>query len=563
MPVDPFSFDPPTSLLGRTVGYSVRPLLSRLLGLTALRTVYRQLRAGADETFAERVLDALSIDLDVAGCGLDGIPEKGPLIVAANHPRGALDGLVLTAAIRRVRPDARLLANYLLARIPEMRAACFFVDPFAGPAAEARSLAGLRAAHVWLKRGGALIMFPAGEVANERDSAGAPIERAWSNSFGRLASATGASVVPVFLEGANSNAFYAAGTLHARLRTALLPRELLKTRGARVRIHVGRSFSAGGDAADVTRRGQAASIDAVATSTSADEVRQLGSDVRLLQSGRFDVFCTEASTIPATLQEIGRLRADTYRAAGEGTGARVDLDQFDRHYLHLFVWDREAATVVGAYRVGRSDQILDQRGLNGLYTRTLFTYERDLIDAMGPALELGRSFVRAEYQRHHQPLLLLWRGIGEFIGRHPQYRTLFGPVSISAAYAGPSQELLTGFLRQHHFDAARAAMVASLRPCAPPASSADVPSAVNEVDRLLSALEADGKGMPVLLRHYLQLGARALAFSIDPAFGNVIDALMTVDLEEVRPALLRRYLGDEAARRYVEMRGRPRLSPAA
>ena len=96
------------------------------------------------------------------------IPSRGPLVIASNHPHGALDGLALASVLRAVRPDIRILTNHLLSRIPELADVCFFVDPFGGPAAGARSRAGLRAAHLWLRNGGALIVFPAGEVAHQR-----------------------------------------------------------------------------------------------------------------------------------------------------------------------------------------------------------------------------------------------------------------------------------------------------------------------------------------------------------------------------------------------------------
>jgi putative hemolysin len=552
MPVDPFSFDPPPSLLGRATARVARFLLSRPLGLEALRTAYAALPGGPEETFAQRVLDALSIDVAVEARELAGIPANGPVIVAANHPRGALDGLVLASLLRRVRPDIRLLANHLLERIPELRASCFFVDPFDGEAARMRSRPGLRSAHLWLRRGGAIVMFPSGEVAHRRDARGVPMDSAWRPGLDRLASATGAAIVPVFLDGANSRCFYAAGRIHPILRTALLPRELLAARRSPVRVRIGAAIAAAdaGESTPAARARQDVERMARRTSTPntaiAKEIAQLTPDLRLLTAGRFEVFCAPASCMPATLAEIGRLRAVSYRAAGEGTGADVDLDAFDHDYLHPFAWDRHEQRVVGAYRIGCTDALVRARGVEGLYTRTLFRYGPDLIEAMPPALELGRSFVRPEYQRDYQPLLLLWRGIGSFLVRHPHYRMLFGPVSISAAYSSASRTALTMFLERHHLDLRLARMVTPVHPLVASPAPCATPATVSDAHRLVASLEPDGKGMPVLLRHYLKLNARALGFSVDPGFGHVIDALMAVDLRTVSPAMLRRYLGESA-----------------
>jgi putative hemolysin len=500
-------------------------------------------------TFESRALGSLDVSFD-AVCPWGAIPQCGPLIVAANHPTGALDGLVVTELVRQTRPDVRVLANHLLARIPELHQSCFFVDPFGGAAAAARSRAGLRSAHLWLREGGALILFPSGEVA-------AGSEAQWHESLGRLALATRAVVLPVFLEGRNSSLFHAAGRIHPLLRTALLGRELLNKRGAKIRLFVGRPLSASDvnaaqtpaavtalvrDAVDQLRI--AAPIDAALL---AREVDGLPDEMRLLSSGQLTVCCAPSSLLPNVLQEIGRLREVTFRAVGEGTGRSRDLDRFDRHYEHLFVWNRATREIVGAYRVGRTDRILSSHGFEGLYTTTLFRYDEQLLQRIGPALELGRAFVRAEYQRSYTALLLLWKGIGRLLAAEPQYRVLFGPVSISSRYQDMSQRLLRAFLAQNHLDARLGGLVEPVNPPpalpAPPRGAAALAD-VGELDTLIKRLE--GRGVPVLLRQYLRLNATLLGFNVDPAFGDALDALMMVDVRRMPAELRGRYLGHVA-----------------
>ena len=197
------------------------------------------------------------------------------------------------------------------------------------------------------------------------------------------------------------------------------------------------------------------------------DIERLPADACLVESGTFQVFYALASQIPSALREIGRLREETYRAVGEGTGGTLDLDAFDDRYLHLFSWDRSRRQIVGAYRIGRTDQITARHGVNGLYTRTLFRYDQRLIARLSPALELGRSFVRTEYQKNYNALLLLWKGIGRFIVRHPEYRVLFGTVSISARYADSSHDLLKAFLLQNHLDRDLAELVEAVNPHRP------------------------------------------------------------------------------------------------
>ncbi len=267
------------------------------------------------------------------------------------------------------------------------------------------------------------------------------------------------------------------------------------------------------------------------------------------------MFCSEAGAIPHLLDEIGRLRELTFRATGEGTGRARDLDSFDEHYEHLFIWNRKREEVVGAYRLGRIDEIRKRAGRRGLYTAGLFQYRDPFFRLLGPALELGRSFVRPEAQRSFTPLLLLWKGIGEYVARYPRYLRLLGPVSISNDYRDLSRQLLVEFLRSHCLDPLFSHLV---RPSNPVPRGRMVQTLAAEVSMLghidaLAALvediEPDRKGVPVLLRQYLRLGGRMLAFNVDPAFNHSIDCLLMVDLRHTDPRVLRKYLPPQAVAR--------------
>jgi putative hemolysin len=522
-------------------------------------------------------LKALDIEPRISDLELDVIPLRGPLLVASNHPHGALDGLLLAAMVRRKRSDVRVLTNQLLSRIPDLSDLCFFVDPFGGPTASARSHAGLRAAHVWLRSGGALVVFPSGEVAHRRGPSGSRIESPWRSTVGRLAVTTGAQVLPAFIDGANTRWFYAAGFVHPALRTALLARELLNKRGAAVTVRLGVPLSArdlvgaAGDATAATasiRRSvedlepttapaanttplPPAVSDVNCASTIAAEIERLPAEFCLVESGAFKVFLAEPWQIPAALRDIGRLRELTYRAIGEGTGRQLDLDPFDQRYLHLFSWDQQRKRIVGAYRLGRTDRIMAAEGVHGLYTRTLFRYDERLIARLSPALELGRAFVRTEYQKNYSALLLLWKGIGRFVASQPQYRVLFGPVSVSRRYSDSSHHLLMAFLRQNHLSDGADLVEAITPPVVNPAPALAVPRSVEEADRLVTEAERDGKGVPILLRQYLKLNAKLLGFNVDPQFGDALDALMMVDLTSVDTAILHRYLGRHATAHFL------------
>ena len=74
---------------------------------------------------------------------------------------------------------------------------------------------------------------------------------------------------------------------------------------------------------------------------------------------------------------------------------------------------------------------------------------------------------------------------------------------------------------------------------------------VDDISNVVAEIETDNKGVPVLLRHYLRLGARLLSFNVDPSFGNCLDGLIVVDLRMSDEKLLKRCMGDEGYKSFV------------
>jgi putative hemolysin len=256
------------------------------------------------------------------------------------------------------------------------------------------------------------------------------------------------------------------------------------------------------------------------------------------------------------MQEIGRLREITFRETGEGTGRERDIDLYDAYYLHLFIWDRKSQQLVGAYRLGMADKIAAKYGKKGLYTHSLFKYRHSLLQRLNPAIELGRSFVRKEYQRSFSPLLLLWKGIGAYVSRNPQYRMLFGPVSISGEYQTLSQQMMVSFLESNRYLPGLAREIKPRRPFRPIRDTwiRDEISSLREIDlvsELISQVEPDNKGVPILLKQYLKMGGRILGFNLDPEFNNTLDGLIMVDLLQSPEKLLQRYMGVDGARQFL------------
>ncbi len=576
----------------------MRGSLERFLQLDQLDRFYRAATASAGrEDFLEAAMTAVGVHAELAEDDRRRIPAQGPAMVVANHPLGGVDALVLLVLFRRIRPDVKLLSNYLLQRIPEMQQYAIFVDPYGGPDAARTNLRPMKECVRWLRDGHVLIVFPSGDVSRLMLREAQVTDPPWNATVATMIRMARCPVLPVFVEGRNSAWFQALGLLHPRVRTAMLPREFVRKRGHTIGVRVGSliPFARLEPMADddlvaylrlrtyvlrgrgEPRGGAAPPPTPVAPplhpETIAQDVLLLPPDACLLEAGPLAVYCAPADRIPNLLHEIGRLREITFRDAGEGTGRDIDLDHFDTHYLHLFLWNRSTHELVGAYRMGPTDQILPRFGKKGLYTSTLFRYSRRLLDRMGPALELGRSFVRPEYQRTYSPLLLLWKGIGRFILREPRYRHLFGPVSINNEYNSLSRQMMVQFLRANRLDTRWARHV---RPRHPPRGlplrqrwNPDLFRRVvrdtDDIAELIADIERDQKGIPVLLKQYLKLGGRLLGFNVDPNFSDVLDGLIWVDLLEIDPKILVRFLGEAEAARFLAVHGRrrPEAPPSA
>jgi putative hemolysin len=570
--------------------------LDGVSGLAGCERVYRGTQAILEREpgrgFAEAALEVLEITTRVSRSDLERVPVKGPLVVAANHPFGGVEGLVLAAMVKRVRGDVKLLVNEMLGVLPEFRPELIGVDVFGGEGARRRNSEAMREALKHLQGGGCVIVFPAGEVSHFRLRDMNVTDPDWQRGVGLLVRRSGAAVLPVYVPGGNGVVFNAAGFVHPRLRTLLLPKSLLWRRGTTMEVRVGAVVSAKrlgelsgaeGDDAQMMRylrrrvymlrhRGEVAAAavgesvagEAIIGETpAADLERDIGGlpeEALLVGNGDYRAYLARPRQIPHVLREIGRLREVTFRAVGEGTGKSFDLDDYDQHYLHLFVWHAKDRRLVGAYRLGRADLILRAKGRKGLYTSTLFKFSPRVLEKLADGgVEMGRSFVRAEYQRSHQPLLMLWKGIGTFVSREKRYHTLFGPVSISASYATVSRELMVRFLSMSGLRSDDAADVRARSPFKrrnyEGVDEAAVRSLVRDHDdmsELIADVEPDAKGIPVLLAQYLRLGARVLSFNVDHEFGGCLDALVTVDLRKTDRKLLKRYLGEEGMAEFLK-----------
>jgi putative hemolysin len=575
---------PSSGLASQRLFSGVKHLIEKCLALNFVNRKYLEAAASLENvTFFDRVLEILEVKYDLDAGDLMHIPDKGAVVVVANHPFGALEGLIMASILFRKRIDFKIIANYLLGLIPEIREQLLLVDPFAGgPKIIRNNGTALRSAYKWLGHGNVLGVFPAGEVSHLRVPEMTVSDPQWNASIARIIRKTQAIVVPMYFKGCNGPLFQLAGILHPRMRTLLLPHAFARRSGSSVEVKIGQPISPErlkcfpSDQKIITylrhrtyllsRRRSINENDCQASNDSPLkpplskvhpdqlilEQKSLTAEQKIIENEDFCVYLAEARHIPKLLHEIGRLREIAFRQAGEGTGRDIDLDIFDAHYLHLFLWDRHRHRIAGAYRMGRADVILDTIGIKGLYTSTLFRYRAGFCENILPALELGRSFLCRDYQKSYAPLLLLWKGIGKFVIKNPQYRILFGPVSIDNHYQDVSRRLIVRFFENNNHLHELSSLVRPRNPFSNRKlfrfgeSILNLYSAsIEELSEIVSEIDTHKTGVPVLLRQYLKLGGKMLGFNLDPGFSNVLDCLVMVDLLRAEPRMLNRYLGRE------------------
>lgn len=572
------------------------PLAEKFVPLGRVRDLYRRVQRSAKGFSLENLLAEMQVELRVDPADALRIPASGPVVVVANHPFGMMDGAVLAVLLARVRPDVKVMTNYLLRDVPELAQHCIFVDPFQNDSSGGRrnidvNRRALREALAWLQGGGMLGVFPAGEVSHLQLHQGQISDPAWNETAARLIQQTDATALPLYFCGRNSVSFHLFGMIHPKLRTAFLLQEFLHQKGRTIDVRVGSEiasdFIAGiADHREATeylrwrtyllaQRSQptklwpitasfkmpAKVVEPISPAGPKDlltkELASLPSDRCLAENGDLAVYLAKASEIAHVLQEIGRLREITFRGVDEGTGKSRDLDRFDSYYWHLLLWNKTKQELVGAYRAGNTAEIIRDHGVNGLYTSTLFRYDARLFERLGPAVELGRSFVRLEYQRQYAPLLLLWKGIARLIATHTDAAVLFGAVSISNDYNKVSREMIYRFFEARMREDDLAEMIAPRRPFRPlrlrPWDCRAMNRAMRDLDDLsqpIADVETDRKGLPILLRQYAKIGGRLLGFNVDRKFSNVLDGLVVVDLRKTDSSVLERYLGREAAAQF-------------
>ena len=554
----------------RIGGASAAKVLMTVLRINKINKLYNDLSHLKGMEFIDALIDRLQLEFEVSEEELAKIPKDGAFITVSNHPFGGIDGMLLIKILYKIRPDIRVLSNFVLNKIEPVSEYMFPVNPFERRKEAASSLAGIKLALEQLQEGRVLGIFPAGEVSSYNEDNYGISDREWQYPAMKMIKKARVPVVPVYFQGSNSRLFHILGLIHPSLRTVRLPAEVFNKKHKKIRIRIGNPVSvkeqdtftdistfgrylraktyALGSVLEVKKffrprinRGSRVEpiAEPVAPGLICDEIAKIREDYSLFSSDQYDVFCTPSIEIPQIMNELGRLREITFRDVGEGTNHSMDIDEYDLYYNQLFVWDNQNKLIVGAYRVGKGKEILNRYGVKGFYLHSLFRMNRRFHPTLKQSLELGRSFIIKEYQRRPLPLFLLWKGILYFLLKHSEYRYLIGPVSISNNFSQFSRGLIMKYIREHHFDKKLSRYVRPRTRYNVPGFNIDeeviLESAadLNKFDRFIKEVEPNDYTIPILLKRYLKLNGKIIGFNLDPKFNDALDGLLVLDLYDV------------------------------
>ena len=556
-------------------GESAAKFLMLLLRFRRMNKIYSENshRSGID--FIDAMIDQLEIRYEINRDELAKIPREGPFITISNHPFGGIDGLLLIKLIAEIRPDYKVLPNFLLRSMDPVKDHIFDQNPFENQKVAGRNLTGLKGIFRHLEDGKPLGVFPAGDVSRFDQDVQAVTDQKWQYSGLRMIKRAGVPIVPIYFQGTNSRLFHILGRILPKLQKVKLPSELFNKHKRIIKVRIGYPISVKEQTGftDISRYGRFLRtktyalgtslevrkffsvsrrqlkkaepiIDPVPVRTIENEIEGILGPYSLFKIQNYHVICVPSIKIPNIMNEIGRLREITFRDVGEGTNQQMDIDEYDLYYNQLFVWDEENRRIVGAYRVGLGKEILNIYGIKGFYVRSLFRMNRKLYPILKQSLELGRSFIIPEYQKRPIPLFLLWKGILYFLIKNPEYRYLVGPVSISNRFSNFSKGLIIKFIKEYHYDNNLARYVRPRKGFTVPDHNIDTDILIeestdlNKFDNIIKDIETAQQNMPVLLKKYLKQNGRIVGFNIDPKFNNSLDGLLILDLFDVPPATI-------------------------
>jgi putative hemolysin len=558
--------------------------LNKFIKFKKVKEIYKEHSYKAGLEFIDAIFDELNLKAEIDDKELAKIPDKGPFIIVSNFPLGGLEALALAKTITQKRKDFRIVATARFHEMGPLEEITFPINQ-SGKKTNEPCISCAKKILSYIKDGGSVAFFPAIGPASYSKSSGFVIDNQWNTKLTKIIKIAKVPVIPVFFNDSFRKLYHLLGNLHPVLQSFLIQKEMLKKKDTTINYRIGRPIKVTEQEgfSDIWRytRFLRARVYALGASTPVDvnkffkykkkfklpkaepiidpvdpaivekEINQAKENYLLHKNGDFEIIAAPYEIFPNVLTEIGRLREITFREVGEGTNKSLDIDEYDLYYLHLVIWDSANKKIVGAYRMGLGDEIIDRFSIKGFYVSTLFKIKKGLIPFLRESVEMGRSFIVKEYQRKPLSLFLLWKGIFYFLLKNPQYRYLIGPVSISEKFTELSKNLIVSFFEMYYFNKEMAKFVKPRKKYKVEVEEFDknillesIGNNISKLDNYIKEIEPDSGRMPVLFKKYFGLGGQIIAFNVDPKFNNCLDGLIVVDIFDAPIDIIKSFAKD-------------------
>jgi len=461
------------------------------------------------------------------------LQSPGAKILVSNHPYGSVDAMVIMeAADQSVAGEWKMVVNKILRNADRLNESIIIVDPFAKGAEKRSNLKSLKQMQLLLKAGGTLVLFPAGRVSGWSDSMQAVCDLDWTDHPLVMALKYDAKLIFAHITGQNSNKFLKIPPKNITKRSIRLAKEVDIQQNRNITINHSISMTPK----------QLAKIESYSNKS------EILKALSYIEQSDFSSFIIQGKDNPEIMQEIGRLREQTFQAIGAGSGNTVDLSPEDQYYHHIIVTDRTNGAIIGAYRVGFTQDIIKEQGIDGVYLNHIFNFDDSFFNKLSDSMELSRSFIIPSYQKSPQVLDLLWKSLGK-VASQRKINNLFGSVTISADYTPLSQSIIVDTLdRYHSAETDLRDSVSNSSPFTPTTTyhsmlaDAFAPHGLNRLNAIIEDIESDYRPIPPLIRYYGSLGAKFLSFKVEPTFNDAIYCLLLLDLSAMPNRYKKRFL---------------------
>lgn len=535
--------------------FGIQQKLKRIPGIRKNR-ILEELKNSKIDSFFQKYREEFNINHVISEKSMSHIPVKGASIVLANNATGIADGVLILETTLLIRSDVKIIKHDL---IPSPKCLDDHIIVISEQQERSKNIINLKNALNWVQEGHCLILFnntPDNALKYLHKNTTHPF---WNNTIKRFISNSKAPILPWAINAKNGPIKTGLSALGIGVNYKLINKEAVRKRYRPIYSKVGKSFKINEDVKIqdlemkirlMSYRNQFKSlnikpsiskpqnltpiIEPILKKQLQKEVDELGTPIAI--KNEFNLYCFKGETCPNILKEIGRLREITFRAVHEGSGNDIDLDEHDKVFEHLFIWDSLKLEIVGAYRLGFGPDLKNVVGYKSIlfefYKQNTITQE--LVDI---SLLMGRAFVTKEYQAKPFPLFMLWEGIRTLVKQRNDVKYILGQTSLPSSFHKYSKQLIVSYLVKHHsnlelsrhlkpYHKYRFIPNPIIQKWVLQSSASDI----KRMDSIVECIENNGTKTPMLFRRYIEQGAKCIGVNIDPEFQNSIDILMLTKL---------------------------------